>query len=323
MLPNFLCIGAQKCGTTTLWHMLDAHPDICMARPRETRFFSEDVRHAEGVPAYELRHFAHWRGERAVGEKCPEYLYLPHVPERVLRALGGELKFLICLRSPAQRAYAHYRHNIAQLREARPFADVLEDEVATIRAGGFVAPPFGYIGRGDYAAQLERYFDLFGRERCYVINFEEIVARQTAVAAGVFRFLEVEPRALPQHFHAGHASFGDMRLWVDNLQGAPRVHLLQGTSAVTSGGLRGLWRALSGHGAVPGAPVQVRAPSPELQAFAGNFAALRELPRRLSQDDELRINQCYFSEAIERSAALLGTGFARWLEAGEAWVDRP
>ena len=284
MLPNFLCVGAQKSGTTTLWHLLDAHPDVCMARPRETRFFSEPTRFAEGLPAYELRHFAHWDGERAVGEKCPEYLYLPEVPGRLRAALGAGLRLFVCLRSPAQRAYSHYRHNLVQLREARPFEAALAEEAHLLETGTPVAPPFGYLGRGCYGEQVQRYFDVFGSEQCCLISFEALTQHQAAVAGQVYTFLGLAPFAPPGlPVHAGRPPLDALHLWLKDEGEAATVHLWQAQPAAAQPGVDLLGQRPHGAVLIPASTRYSRASGMELAQKSAIVPSMATKPKGLSK----------------------------------------
>jgi predicted acyl esterase len=117
MLPNFLCIGAQKAGTTTLWLLLNQHPDVFLATPRETCFFYDDVLYGGGITSYERNFFREWNGQKAVGEKAPA---------RIKDSLGDKVKLIVTLRSPAKRAHSHFRHNYQQLWEEFSFEDALQ-----------------------------------------------------------------------------------------------------------------------------------------------------------------------------------------------------
>jgi len=97
MQPNFLCIGAQKCGTTAIWHMLNSHPSICMAIPRETNYFCRKELFEKGLEFYKSEYFGHWIDQSMIGEKCPEYLYVPHVAENIFSSLGPDVKLIVAL----------------------------------------------------------------------------------------------------------------------------------------------------------------------------------------------------------------------------------
>src|ERR671919_2133494 len=105
-LPTFLVIGAMKSGTTALINSLGKHPDV-FALPSEIHFF--DRFHDRGLDWYRER-FAKARGQGAVGESTPEYMYLPHARERIVRDLPG-VQLIAILRNPVERAYSHYWHN--------------------------------------------------------------------------------------------------------------------------------------------------------------------------------------------------------------------
>jgi len=325
MLPNFLCIGAQKCGTTSLWHLLNAHPDIHMARPRETRFFSEEIRFSEGLAAYELRHFAGWNGEAAVGEKCPEYLYVPQVPQRLHDSLGADLRLLICLRSPAARAYSHYRHNIAQFRESRPFEVVVEDEAKSLGSGQHNPPPFGYLARGRYAEQIERYLEIFPKDQCHFISFDAITQRQSATMQSVYAFLGVASFKIARPVSSGRPPAPVILLQSGEHDEYPVVTVTSSSRNPPATPLKQYLKTLAksalGHSpqsAVGAGDITVRNPSDQLRAFASRISALGSLPPELSVEDELRINRRYFSDDIARLSQHLPFDVDHWVKRHEA-----
>lgn len=301
MLPNFLCIGAQKCGTTTLWHLLDGHPDVFMARPRETRFFHDDLLFEEGAARYEIDFFGGWAGQRAVGEKCPEYLFDPRAPERILATLGPTTRLIVALRSPARRAHSHYRHNLAMLRENRPFAQALEAEQEGGAAGRTVPAAFAYLGRGLYARQLRRYLDRFGAAQVLVVHFEtEITGNQAALADRLADFLGVA-RASPRlPIRSGRPPLEGMRIRarpaaVEISRPRPRPR-----------GLRALLPPRSEERCI-------RNPSPGLVEFANRWNAQQETLQPMSGDEELQMNRRFFADDIQELRALVGFDVSPWL----------
>lgn len=194
MLPNFLCLGAQKAGTTTLWHILNQHPDIYLSdSPRETKFFTQEQLYARGPAYYELAHFVHWNGQKAVGEKTPEYLFLNKVPQRIKETLGLNIKFIVCLRSPAQRAYSHFRHNYQGICEHLGFEQAIKEEPERINLSESHLSLYGYLARGYYYKQIKRYLDIFPKDNFLFLVFEkDILTNQTVSAQKIFNFLEVD-----------------------------------------------------------------------------------------------------------------------------------
>ena len=72
MLPNFLCVGAQKAGTTTLYDILNQHPDIYLPKIKETKYFAADEKFNRGLDYYERKYFFKCMDQKAVGEIDPE-----------------------------------------------------------------------------------------------------------------------------------------------------------------------------------------------------------------------------------------------------------
>ena len=85
MLPNFLVVGAQKAATTSLHNYLAVHPDIYLPAQKETKFFVDDERYMRGIDYYEREHFSGWKGESAVGEVDPDYMYFEQALGRLAR----------------------------------------------------------------------------------------------------------------------------------------------------------------------------------------------------------------------------------------------
>jgi len=208
-LPNFLIIGAPKCGTTTLYHYLVQHPDVFLSQDKEPKFFAYEG----GVPAFvgpgdqerERRTIVDWESycrlfstatvERAVGEASVIYLYHPEAAHRI-RHRVPDVKLVAILRDPVERAYSNFLHQRLRLRE--PLADfeaALEAEPARIRSGW--GPFFHYAALGRYASQLERYFELFGRDQIRVFLYDEFEADPLGVLRDLFRFLDVDDAFVP------------------------------------------------------------------------------------------------------------------------------
>jgi hypothetical protein len=165
ILPNFMILGAQKCGTTALWNTLCQNPDIGNTE-KEKQFFSNDIYFSKGINFYSCK-FNGQKHKKLNGDADPNYLWLPCVPERVKKHLPN-CKFIVLLRNPVDRAYSQFQHN-ARARRIRnkSFEEVLKWEQ---NEKGIYHT---YLSRSRYAEQLERWFDLFAREQFYIQSFEE------------------------------------------------------------------------------------------------------------------------------------------------------
>jgi hypothetical protein len=217
-LPDFLVIGAQKAGTTALYAYLRWHPDVAGPFWKEVSFFD--------------RHW--WRGEawyrgqlplrtdrKLVGEASPSYVFHPLAPERVY-GLVPDVRLILLVREPAERAYSQYQHEVALGREPLSFEDALDAE--SDRLAGEVerlqADPrafsrswwdHAYASRGLYADQLERWLEFFPREQILVLTTDELGARPAETYASVLEFIGAAPHELATYPRVFDRDYPPMR----------------------------------------------------------------------------------------------------------------
>lgn len=192
-LPDFLVIGGQRCGTTSLHSYLAAHPRVRAASGKELQFFS--LHYGRGERWYR-GHFPPASPGQVCFEASPLYLFHPEAPARAARTLPDG-RYIALLRDPVERAWSHYLHTRSYGQEPLDFAAALAAEESRL------ATPDGwrrhsYAARGRYAEQLSRWFAHVGRERVHVIRSEDLYADPAAAYAGVLRFLELEPFTPPE-----------------------------------------------------------------------------------------------------------------------------
>ena len=174
---NFIIVGAQRSATTYLYHLLDQHPDICMARPLvpEPKFFIDDEKYGKGIKHYYDRFFSHYNGERIIGEKSTSYFELDIAAQRINKTLP-DATILVCLRNPIDRAISNYLFSVKHGLEKRSLDDVFLNDVAPSTGyEGISVDPFNYIGRSDYLACLERYWKIFTKRKVLVIIAEKLI----------------------------------------------------------------------------------------------------------------------------------------------------
>jgi hypothetical protein len=192
-LPDFLCIGAMRCGTTTLWDMLAQHPGIFMAEQKELHFFDNRDGFFDQGPAAYARHFASARPDQVRGESTPSYLFIEEACERI-RALLPRVRLIAVLRDPVERARSHYWFSVRQGVEPLSIERALDAEPQRLKARRYENRiHHSYVARGRYAEQLQRYERAFGRDALCVIFLEELKADPRATLACVFRHIGVEP----------------------------------------------------------------------------------------------------------------------------------
>ena len=180
-LPNLIIIGGLKCGTTSLHHYLNLHPEVGMSRPKELNFFVEDMNWGLGVDWYR----AHFPAGAAVrGETSPHYTNRPRsrgVAERMRKTLGPQARLIYMVRHPLDRLLSHYLHNVGGGYEDRELSRAVADHSSS------------YVQRGLYAFQLEPFLEAFGREQVLVVSREELGRERDATVQRVFGFCGVEP----------------------------------------------------------------------------------------------------------------------------------
>jgi len=202
-LPDFLILGAQKAGTTSLYDLLVQHPRIETARTKEIAFF--DRHYGLGINWYKCNFPANGQ---ITGEATPDYLVDPEAFARIQRHLPQRTRFIVLLRNPVDRLVSHYFHARRLGYEPLGLAEALECEAERIGPQGhrLVGHPlegrtqfsaFSYYTRGLYAEQLQRWFDGFGRENVFVETSDRFFADPVGVTRQVFGFLRLDDYVPP------------------------------------------------------------------------------------------------------------------------------
>ena len=207
-LPTFLICGGQRCGTTSLYRALAAHPAILKAvLHKGVHYF--DTNYHRG-PGWYRAHFplrdtvsrvGARHGVRAqVFESSPYYLYHPHAPARIAADLPN-VKLVVLLRDPVERAYSQHAHEVARGYETEPDvaralaaeASRLAGEVDRMRAQpwyhSFAHQHLAYRQRGEYVTYLRRLETLVGRDRLHVVDAGDFFTAPEHSYDGVLDFL--------------------------------------------------------------------------------------------------------------------------------------
>ncbi len=224
-LPDFLIIGIAKSGTTSLYGLISAHPNVVPARVKEVHYFTDSRHYEMGTLWYRAKFpsvlYKRWLALRRHGQKIlsgeasSTYLFHPMVPGRA-KALLPDVKLIVILRNPVDRAYSEYHMQIRDRYESLTFEDAIEAEkdrisyeMERVRSD----PQFywsnlhhySYLQKGHYAEQLTRWFRYYDKDRFLILTMEELEADQRGVLDRVFEFLGLEPfdvsglDSLPSH----------------------------------------------------------------------------------------------------------------------------
>ena len=188
-LPDFLLIGAQKSGTTSLFHYLSQHPGVAR-NPRgrkEVYFFNND--YTRGLSFYR-QYFPLKSVDGLVGEGSTVYLHSEGVPSRVAHMLP-DVKVLAVLREPAARAISHYFHHVQRGRETRSIDEAFSPEILEMYTRGELRDglSYRYLSNGDYAKHLKSWRSYFNEKKFCLIQAEALFLQPQDVYDQVCRFL--------------------------------------------------------------------------------------------------------------------------------------
>jgi hypothetical protein len=202
--PDFFIVGAFKSGTTALYEYLRRHPQVFMPFLKEPHFFGDDLtRHYGRMSLSEyLALFRDAQPGQRVGEASTWYLYSTTAPRQIAQ-FSPQAQIIILLRNPVDVMYAQH----GQLRfradeDLADFASALEAESARQHGEHLPPPParpetLFYRHSVQFADQVERYLDTFGRDRVHVVLFDDLVTDTAATYRVVLEFGGVDPTFRP------------------------------------------------------------------------------------------------------------------------------
>jgi hypothetical protein len=188
--PNLFVVGAQKAGTTSLYHYLRQHPEVFMPEVKAPNYFTRlatGEATADEEDAY-LEHFAGADGLPVRGE-ASQYMHHPETADLIHERVP-DARILVSLRDPMQRAYSHYWRQVAAGHEEEPFPDAVRREAQALEAS---RERRGYLDRSLYAEAVERYRSTFGAGSVRVQLLDDLKRDPRGMLREVFEFLEVDP----------------------------------------------------------------------------------------------------------------------------------
>ena len=208
LLPDFLIIGTQRGGTTSLFRYLQMHPCINPAVNKDLHFF--DRRYSKGLAWYrghfptalEKYYTQRLQGRTFVtGEASPSYLFHPYTPKRVAQAMP-RVKLIVMLRNPVSRAYSQYNHAVELGHETLSFEETIELEEERVAGEQkkileneyYYSEDYkhrSYLSKGIYVDQLQTWMKLFPREQFLILKSEDFYANPASSFKQVLTFLGV------------------------------------------------------------------------------------------------------------------------------------
>ena len=212
-LPEFVIIGAQKCGTSFLYQLLVQHPRVKPAFAKEVHYF--DLNFGKGDNWSRSYFPLDRRNSRTyiTGEASPYYLFHPHAPRRASTVLP-DAKLIVMLRNPVDRAYSHYQHQVkrgkGEGRETLTFEEAIEAEKRILpgEVSKMLQDEFyeslrhrtrSYLRRGIYIDQLLAWSSFFPRKQMLILKSEDLFNDTTNVLERILDFLKI-PHWVPETY---------------------------------------------------------------------------------------------------------------------------
>lgn len=208
LLPDFLIIGTQRGGTTSLYNYLIERPGVGPAMVKELHYF--DKKFNKGLLWYRAHfpsaiqkysyQFTH-KQAFVTGEASAYYLFHPHAPKRVSKVLP-HVKLIVMLRNPVDRAYSQYHFEVDLGRETLPFEDAIDHEEERIcrekekmlADEGYISfdySRYSYLARGIYVDQLQTWMSLFPKEQFLILKSEDFYGDPVTALEHTSKFLNL------------------------------------------------------------------------------------------------------------------------------------
>ena len=172
---NLFCIGCPKSGTTTLFKILCQHSQIHTPKFKEPFFFNNS-NYQNGIDWYANTYYDDIKNEKWILDFTPSYLYSDEALFRINEySKGKDLKFIVMLRNPVERAYSHYLHTLRDGLEDLDFNDAIQAEserLLNYENNLLSQLKYSYIYQSLYHKHLSKYFESFGRNNFFVINYD-------------------------------------------------------------------------------------------------------------------------------------------------------
>lgn len=191
-LPDFLVIGSMRCGTTSLYRYLHAHPGAFLT-PKELEFFTDHF--DRGLDWYKAQ-FDGASPDQLLGEATADYFARPSAMNRIAETLP-DAKLIVSMRDPVKRAWSHYWLLRERGLETRPVHEALSDELEAVARHGDLAEGVIYLLHGMYARHLRHLRERFDNDQIYVSIFERMIAAPQDSYRAVCGFVGLDTDTVP------------------------------------------------------------------------------------------------------------------------------
>jgi len=200
--PNFLIVGAAKCGTTSVWEYLRTHPDVFFPTVKEPTYFmsmpalqGDEWTYFAGNKQGYLDLYKDAKGYKAIGDASPGYLWDVNAA-RLIHEVSPDARIVIILRDPIERAQSHYLRIKWWGLDPLSFPEAVKRDVSDNPIGWW--SKFLYVETGMYYEQVRRYLDLFGKEQVGIFLTEDLEKDTPGVVGAIARHIGIDPALLDQ-----------------------------------------------------------------------------------------------------------------------------
>ena len=226
--PDFIIIGSQKCGTTSLYDYICKHSDVYPAITKQIHYFDFNYNmknhwYRAFFPSIFKKFFIKYlmRKPFLTGEASPDYINHPYTPLRISKDLP-RVKLIAIFRNPVERAFSNYQHNIRDKKENLSFEDALKEEENRIETEKIKLEEnefyysenfrqFQYINRGKYIEEISEWLRFFPKEQLLIISTENLEENPSKILADVFSFLNIKNEYVDATQKLNVGKYSDMK----------------------------------------------------------------------------------------------------------------
>ena len=228
---DFVIIGAQRAGSTSLHRYLAAHPDIYLPREKEVPFFGDAAEFRRGPERLD-RHFRGRTSESIAGLSYVGMMFLDGTAER-LHEYDPRMKIVAILRNPVDRAYsAYWYHRRTGWDDSPSFEAALVRERDGRLSSDAVGDSMAYLRNGCYMSRLRPFVERFGQKRVHLLLTEDLKERPVETLRGLASWLGARGEFPAHAFDARH-----------NVSAMPRLPRLQRMLMASGSPLKRFYRS--------------------------------------------------------------------------------
>jgi len=205
VLPDFIIIGVQKGGTSSFYYYLIDHPNIFPALRKESHFFDRYLGrrfYRSYFPTIFTKFYIEniCKKKFVTGEATPDYIFFPYCAKNIFKT-NPNVKIILLLRNPVDRAFSHYQMKVRRGQEAMSFHDGIKSEEKRLKRDDSMTDEeyynkfnfggYSYLSRSRYVEQIKIWMEFFKNEQFLIIKTEDFEKNEQEILNKVYKFLEL------------------------------------------------------------------------------------------------------------------------------------